>query len=176
VLRAGSQGGGMNGRRRFFSTIGLGFLLTGGAAAAPREDPASTAEPQRAPAPITPERRAQYKGEIVGAGGTYNAKPTSIFRSKSCLPIAPGLPIGERRLRYVAVLGAALRASQYLPVTGYVGSSDGKRNRSRKRSAPSWLRAPMCANGMCIFSHSRGCGYALISSEHRGRCHPARCG
>ena len=58
----------MNGRRRFFSTIGLGFLLAGGAAAAPREDLASTAEPQRAPAPITPERRAQYKVLTIPAG------------------------------------------------------------------------------------------------------------
>src|SRR5262245_19305540 len=79
VNRAGSQGGGMNGRRRFFSTIGLGFLLAGGAAAAAREDRASTAEPQRtlapiAPqqtlAPIAPQQRAQYKVFTIPAGDT----------------------------------------------------------------------------------------------------------
>src|SRR5262245_58177574 len=68
VNRAGSQGGSMNGRRRFFSTIGLGFLLAGGAAAAPREDLASTAEPQRTLAPSAPQQRAQYKVFTIPAG------------------------------------------------------------------------------------------------------------
>jgi hypothetical protein len=54
--------------RRFFSTIGLGFLLAGGAAAAPREDLASTAQSQRTLAPITPQRRAQYKVLTIPAG------------------------------------------------------------------------------------------------------------
>ena len=58
----------MNGRRRFFSTIGLGFLLAGGAAAAPREDLASTAEPQRTLAPSAPQQRAQYKVFTIPAG------------------------------------------------------------------------------------------------------------
>src|SRR5262245_49786698 len=70
VNRAGSQGGGMNGRRRFFSTIGLGFLLAGGAAAAASEDRASTAEPQRTLAPIAPQQRAQYKVFTIPAGDT----------------------------------------------------------------------------------------------------------
>jgi hypothetical protein len=58
----------MNERRRFFNTIGLGFLLAGGAAAAPREDLASTAQSQRTLAPITPQRRAQYKVFTIPAG------------------------------------------------------------------------------------------------------------
>jgi hypothetical protein len=58
----------MNERRRFFSTIGLGFLLAGGAAAAPREDLVSTAQSQRTLAPITPQRRAQYKVLAIPAG------------------------------------------------------------------------------------------------------------
>src|ERR1700730_9405814 len=37
----------MNRRRQFFSTIGLGFLLAGGAAAVPREELAATAKPHR---------------------------------------------------------------------------------------------------------------------------------
>jgi hypothetical protein len=37
----------MNRRRQFFSTIGLGFLLAGGAAAVPREEFAATAKPHR---------------------------------------------------------------------------------------------------------------------------------
>src|SRR5262245_43189944 len=60
----------MNGRRRFFSTIGLGFLLAGGAAAAAREDRASPAEPQRTLAPIAPQQRAQYKVFTIPAGDT----------------------------------------------------------------------------------------------------------
>jgi hypothetical protein len=38
----------MNRRRQFFSTIGLGFLLAGGAAAVPREELAATAKPHLA--------------------------------------------------------------------------------------------------------------------------------
>jgi CRP/FNR family cyclic AMP-dependent transcriptional regulator len=37
----------MNRRRQFFSTIGLGFLLAGGAAAVPREELAAAAKPHR---------------------------------------------------------------------------------------------------------------------------------
>ena len=37
----------MNRRRQFFSTIGLGFLLAGGAAAVPREELAAAAKPDR---------------------------------------------------------------------------------------------------------------------------------
>jgi hypothetical protein len=32
--------------------------------------------------------------QIVNADGTRDTKPTSIFRSKSCLPMAQGLAIG----------------------------------------------------------------------------------
>jgi hypothetical protein len=35
----------MNRRRQFFSTIGVGFLLAGGAAAVPREELAAAAKP-----------------------------------------------------------------------------------------------------------------------------------
>ena len=79
----------MNGRRRFFSTIGLGFLLAGGAAAAAGEDRASTAEPQRTLAPIAPQQRAQYKvftipaGDTVPAGCDVTAIPSS-FSSNGC--------------------------------------------------------------------------------------------
>jgi len=79
VNRAGSQGGSMNGRRRFFSTIGLGFLLAGGAAAAPREDLASTAEPQRTLAPSAPQQRAQYK---VSPSRRGTASRTSSMQSR----------------------------------------------------------------------------------------------
>jgi hypothetical protein len=47
----------MNRRRQFFSTIGLGFLLVGGAAAAPREEFAAAAKPHRALPPTAPEHR-----------------------------------------------------------------------------------------------------------------------
>src|SRR3979490_2081017 len=38
--------------------------------------------------------RERADAQIVGADGTRDTKSTSMFRSKSCLPMAPGLPIG----------------------------------------------------------------------------------
>jgi hypothetical protein len=58
----------MNGRRRFFRTIGLGFLLVGGTAAAPGEESAVTAKPQPTSSPTAPEQRPQYKVLAVRAG------------------------------------------------------------------------------------------------------------
>jgi hypothetical protein len=79
----------MNGRRQFFSTVGLGFLLAGGAAAAPREDLASTAE-QRALAPVTPQRRAQYKVFTIPAGESvedvFNAVARENFQYAGWMP------------------------------------------------------------------------------------------
>src|SRR5262245_16844371 len=45
----------MNGRRRFFRTIGLGFLLAGGTTAAPSAEFALTAKPQPASSPTARE-------------------------------------------------------------------------------------------------------------------------
>src|SRR5260370_31271733 len=50
----------MNRRRQFFSTIGLGFLLVGGAAAAPREEFAAAAKPHRTLPPTAPEHRPEF--------------------------------------------------------------------------------------------------------------------
>jgi hypothetical protein len=58
----------MNRRRQFFSTIGLGFLLVGGAAVAPREEFATAAKPHRTLPPTAPEHRPEYKVFSVPAG------------------------------------------------------------------------------------------------------------
>jgi hypothetical protein len=58
----------MNGRRRFLRTIGLGFLLAGGTAAASGEEFTAAAKPQRTMPPIAPEQRPQYKVFTVQTG------------------------------------------------------------------------------------------------------------
>jgi hypothetical protein len=58
----------MNGRRQFFSAIGLGSLLAGVTAAVPREVFAATETPLPASRPTAPEQRPEYKVFTVPAG------------------------------------------------------------------------------------------------------------
>src|SRR5258707_14588949 len=61
------RNGTMNRRRQFFSTIGLGFLLAGGAAAAAREEFPTPGKPRRTFLPTAPARRPEYKVFTVPA-------------------------------------------------------------------------------------------------------------
>jgi hypothetical protein len=74
----------VNRRRQFFSTVGLGFLLAGGAAASPREEFAATAKPTRTLPPLAPERRPEYKVFTVPAGDSvqdaFNAAARESFQ------------------------------------------------------------------------------------------------
>jgi hypothetical protein len=70
----------MNRRRQFFSTIGLGFLLVGGAAAAPREEFAAAAKPHRALPPTGPEHRPEYKVLTVPAGDSVEDAFNAVAR------------------------------------------------------------------------------------------------
>ena len=58
----------MNRRRQFFSTIGLGVLLAGGAPAAAREEFPRPGKPRRTFLPTAPARRPEYKVFTVPAG------------------------------------------------------------------------------------------------------------
>ena len=53
------------------------------------------------------------------------------IRDLWCLPTASVLPIGERRIRYVAVFWAALQTSHCLPVYAEMGTPKVKNNRDR---------------------------------------------
>jgi hypothetical protein len=70
----------MNGRRRFFSTIGLGFLLTGGTAAIAREEFETNAKPHRIFRSIAPERRAEYRILTVPAGDSVENAFNAVAR------------------------------------------------------------------------------------------------
>jgi hypothetical protein len=70
----------VNKRRQFFSTIGLGFLLAGGAAAAPREGLAAIAKPNRTLPPLAPERRPEYKVFTVPAGDSVQDAFNAVAR------------------------------------------------------------------------------------------------
>jgi hypothetical protein len=70
----------MNGRRRFFRTIGLGFLLAGGTTAAPGAEFALTAKPQPTSSPTTPEQRPQYKLFSVRAGDSVEDAMNAVAR------------------------------------------------------------------------------------------------
>lgn len=70
----------MNRRRQFFSTIGLGFLLVGGAAAAPREEFAAAGKPHRALPPTAPEHRPEYKVLTVPAGDSIEDAFNAVAR------------------------------------------------------------------------------------------------
>jgi hypothetical protein len=70
----------MNRRRQFFSTIGLGFLLAGCAAAVPREELAATSKPHRTLPPIAPEHRAEYKVFTVPAGDNVQEAFNAVAR------------------------------------------------------------------------------------------------
>src|SRR5262249_28105138 len=70
----------MNGRRRFFRTIGLGFLLAGGTTAAPGADFALTGQPQQTSSPTTPERRTTYKLFSVRAGDSVEDAMNAVAR------------------------------------------------------------------------------------------------
>jgi hypothetical protein len=77
ISRSGAD---MNRRRQFFSTIGLGFLLVGGAAAAPREEFAAAAKPHRALPPTAPEHRPEYKVLTVPAGDSVEDAFNAVAR------------------------------------------------------------------------------------------------
>jgi hypothetical protein len=70
----------MNGRRRFFRTIGLGFLLAGGTTAAPGAEFALTAKPQPTSPPPASERRPQYKLFSVRAGDSVEHAMNAVAR------------------------------------------------------------------------------------------------
>jgi hypothetical protein len=70
----------VNRRRQFFSTVGLGFLIAGGAAAAPREEFAATAKPTRTLPPLAPERRPEYKVFTVPAGDSVQDAFNAVAR------------------------------------------------------------------------------------------------
>jgi hypothetical protein len=70
----------MNGRREFFRTIGLGFLLAGGTAAAPGEEFAVMAQPQPTSSPTAPEQRPQYKVFTVRAGESVEDAMNAVAR------------------------------------------------------------------------------------------------
>ena len=70
----------MNGRRRFFRTIGLGFLLAGGTAAAPDEEFALTANAEPTSPPPAPEQRPQYKLFSVRAGDSVEDAMNAVAR------------------------------------------------------------------------------------------------
>jgi hypothetical protein len=70
----------MNGRRRFVSTIGLGFLLAGGTAAAPAEEFATTARAPQTFPPIAPERRTEYKVCSIPAGDSVEDAFNAVAR------------------------------------------------------------------------------------------------
>jgi hypothetical protein len=70
----------MNGRRRFFRTIGLGFLLAGGTTAAPGAQFALTAKPQPTSSPTTPEQRPQYRLFSVRAGDSVEDAMNAVAR------------------------------------------------------------------------------------------------
>ena len=70
----------MNRRRQFFSTIGLGFLLAGGAAAAPGEEFAAIARSNRTLPPLAPERRPEYKVFTVSAGDSVQDAFNAVAR------------------------------------------------------------------------------------------------
>ena len=70
----------MNGRRRFVSTIGLGFLLAGGTAAARDEEFSATAQAPRTLPPIAPERRAEYKVYSIAAGDSVEDAFNAVAR------------------------------------------------------------------------------------------------
>ena len=70
----------MNGRRRFFRTIGLGFLLAGGTTAAPGAEFALTAKPQPTSPTTTPEQRPRYKLFSVRAGDSVEDAMNAVAR------------------------------------------------------------------------------------------------
>ena len=70
----------MNGRRQFFRTIGLGFLLAGGTTAATSEELVLTAKPQPTSSPPMPEQRPQYKLFGVRAGDSVERPRESTTR------------------------------------------------------------------------------------------------
>src|SRR6266404_8859183 len=74
----------MNRRRQFFSTIGLGFLLVGGAAAVPREEFAAAAKSRRTLPPTAPEHRPEYKVLTLPAGDSVEDAFNAVARK---LPI-----------------------------------------------------------------------------------------
>jgi hypothetical protein len=70
----------MNRRRQFFSTIGLGFLLAGGAAAAAREEFPTPGKPRRTFLPTAPARRPEYKVFTVPAGDSIEDAFNAVAR------------------------------------------------------------------------------------------------
>src|SRR5262249_25472146 len=70
----------MNGRRQFFRTIGLGFLLAGGTTAAPSAEFALTAKPQPASSPTHRDPRPQYKLFSVRAGDSVEDAMNAVAR------------------------------------------------------------------------------------------------
>ena len=73
----------MKRRRQFFSTIGLGFLLVGGAAAVPRDEFAAASKPHRTLLPTAPEharntRFSPSAGDSVG--DAFNAVARESFQ------------------------------------------------------------------------------------------------
>ncbi len=94
---------------------------------------------------IAHTRADSARVQIADTDGTHDAKPTLIFRSKSCLPMAPGLRIGGAE---TSVRRRFLRSASDKSVLGRIylrGASDLKHNRGREINAQQLLAVRMRA-------------------------------